>query len=418
MHVTQPQHRGPDGPPAFAPIDTALRIQAMDVVRGVALLGIFLMNIEWFGRPMQQMGYGIDPSATGLDHAAAWAVHVFVAGKFWVLFSLLFGMGFAVMSSRGGHGPDFRRRYLRRCLALLGFGLLHALLLWPGDILAAYAITGLALLAFGEISNRARLVLGVGLYAGMALLVAMGGGLLSLVPAGEAGDLAEAAAQLEAEAATAAQVYAHGSYLAVVGQRARDFASLGLPGLMMVVPMALGVFMLGAWLVRSGRVHDRAASRGFHVRMAAVLLPVGGLFVALSLAVGSSFELREMGKMLLAQGLMMLGSLPLALGYFSLLVLGLGVPGLSRVLGWLAPAGRMALTHYLLQSLIASTLFYGYGFGLWGQIGRAGQVLVVLLVFALQVLASHGWLARYRFGPAEWLWRWLTYGARPPMRLA
>ena len=416
--MTQIHDRRPGGPPAFAPIDAAQRIQAMDVARGFALLGIFLMNIEWFGRPLQEMGYGIDPSASGLDHAAAWTVHVFVAGKFWVLFSLLFGMGFAVMASRGGHGPAFRRRYLRRCLALLGFGLLHALLLWPGDILAAYAITGLALLAFGEISNRARLVLGVGLYAGVALLVVIGGGLMSLVPADESGELVKAAVQLEAEAAAAVEVYAHGSYLEVVGQRARDFASLGLQGWPMVVPMALGVFMLGAWMVRSGQVHDIAARRDFHVRMAATLLPVGALLVALSLGVGSSFDMRAMGTMLLAHGLMMLGSLPLALAGFSLLALGLGVPRLSRVLGWLAPAGRMALSHYLLQSLVASSLFYGYGAGWWGQVGRAGQVLLVLVVFALQVLASHWWLARYRFGPMEWLWRGLTYGTRPPMRLA
>ena len=223
---------------------------------------------------------------------------------------------------------------------------------------------------------------------------------------------------LEAAAAAAAQVYAQGSYGEVVLQRARDFGSVAIQGLLMVVPMALGVFMLGAWLVRSGRVHDVAAQRGFYARMAAWTLPLGAVFVALAMAVGSSFDgMRQMGPMMAASGLMMLGSLPLALGYLSLLVLGLGLPGISRVLGWLAPAGRMALTHYLLQSLIASTLFYGYGFGLWGELGRAAQVLLVLVVFAVQALASHWWLARHRFGPMEWLWRWLTYGTRPPMRL-
>src|SRR5690606_38047983 len=180
-------------------------------IHGFALLGIFLMNIEWFGRPLQEMGSGIDPAATGLDHAVAWAVHAFVAGKFWVLFSLLFGMGFAVMSSRGGHGPAFRGRYLRRCLVLLGFGVLHAVLLWPGDILHAYAITGLLLLAFGEISSRARLVLGIGLYGVMALMIAFSGGLLSLVPADELGEMTAMAAQMETDAARAVQAYAHGS---------------------------------------------------------------------------------------------------------------------------------------------------------------------------------------------------------------
>ena len=345
-------------------------------------------------------------------------MHVLVAGKFWVLFSLLFGMGFAVMSSRGGHGAAFRGRYLRRCVALLGFGVLHAVLLWPGDILHAYAITGVLLLAFGEISNRARLVLGIGLYGAVALITALSGGLVSLIPAGEMGDLAAMAEKMEAAAATASQVYAHGSYFEVVAQRAGDLLSLSAQGLVMTVPMALGVFMLGAWLVRSGRVHDLASQRGFHARLALWMLPLGAAFVALAMAVGSSFNgMREMGPLMLATGLMMLGSLPLALAYFSLLALGLTTPGVSRVLAWLAPAGRMALTHYLLQSLVASTLFYGYGFGLWGELGRAAQVLLVLIVFALQVLASHWWLARHRFGPMEWLWRWLTYGEKPAMRV-
>ena len=403
---------------AVAPLDGAARLQALDVVRGFALAGIFLMNIEWFTRPMQQMGQGIAASATGLDHAAAWAVHTFVAGKFWVLFSLLFGMGFAVMASRAGPGPDFRVRYVRRCLALLAFGLLHALLLWPGDILHTYAIAGLLLLALGGLDGLTGVAMGVALYGLPAMLVVAMGGLMSLA-GGNIPDAAPMAAAAEAQALAAAQAYAHGGYPDAVAQRARDFAGIVLQGDAMVVPMALGVFLLGAAMVRAGRLRDPAAQRGRYLRLALWTLPAGALLVALSLRVGSSFDgLREMGPLMLSQGLMMLGSLPLALGYFALVLLGLGVPGLSRALGWLAPAGRMALTLYLLQSLLAALLFHGYGLGLWGQVGRAGQVLLALAVFALQVVLAHGWMARYRFGPMEWLWRWITYGARPPMRLA
>ncbi|WP_238346046.1 DUF418 domain-containing protein [Luteimonas saliphila] len=406
-------------PLGLAPIDAAQRIQALDVVRGFALLGIFLMNIEWFTRPIQQMGSGIDPAATGADHAAAWLVYVFVQGKFWVLFSLLFGMGFAVMSTRGGHGPRFRRVYARRCAALLGFGLLHAILLWSGDILHAYAIAGVLLLAFGEIDNRVRLWLGAGLYAGIALLVVLAGLLLSALPADARAGFAEMADEMDATAAAAARVFAEGGYWQATAQRASDFATVSAQGLLMMLPLALAVFLIGAWLVRAGRMDDVRAQRGWFARLALWMLPLGGVFVALSLAIGTRFDgMREAGPMMLANGLMLLGSLPLALGYLALLVLGLGTPVLSRPLSWLAPAGRMALTHYLLQSLVASTLFYGYGFGLWGQVGRAGQVLMVLAMFALQVAASHWWLARFRFGPMEWLWRWIGYGTRPPMRIA
>lgn len=402
---------------ADGPVESSRRLQALDVVRGVALLGIFLMNIEWFSRPLQAMGTGIDPGATGPDRAVAWAVYVFVQGKFWVLFSLLFGMGFAVMSARGGSGPAFRGRYLRRCAALLAFGVLHAILLWSGDILHAYAIAGLMLLALDGIDRRVWPWLGAGLYSMLALFVLAGGALLSALP--EAGaTFAALADEVDADAAAVTAALAHGGWWQATAQRAHDFLAVALQGLMLLLPMALGVFMLGAWLLRSGRMDDPRAQRGWFSRLAAWTLPAGAVLMALSLAVGTHFDgMREAGPMLLANGLAMLASLPLALGYLSLLMLGLGTRALARPLAWLAPAGRMALTHYLLQSLVASTLFYGYGFGLWGQVGRAGQVLLVLVVFALQVAMSHWWLARFRFGPMEWLWRWLTYGTRPPMRV-
>lgn len=398
-----------------APVDAAGRIHALDAVRGVALLGIFLMNIEWFTRPAQQMGSGVDPAATGIDRMAALAVYVFVQGKFWVLFALLFGMGFALMSARTGQGAGFRRIQLRRYLALLGFGLAHALALFDGDILHAYAIAGLMLLALDGIPRRAWPWLGAGLYVTVATAVVLYGLLLASPVLAE--PLAEMASAMDETAAAAAQAFAHGDWWQAAAQRARDFATITLPALATVLPLALGVFMLGAWLYRSGRMDDVVAHRRWFVRLAAWTLPPGAALMAASLAVGTSFDgMREAGPMTLALGLLTLASLPLALGYLSLLALALGTRALARPLLWLAPAGRMALTHYLLQSLVAGLVFHGYGLGLWGQLGRAGQVGLVLVVFALQVVASHWWLSRWRFGPMEWLWRAISYGSFPPMR--
>ncbi len=409
----------PPLPSAPGPVDAAQRIHALDAVRGFALLGIFLMNIEWFTRPAQRMGSGIDPAASGIDHVAALAVYVLVQGKFWVLFSLLFGMGFALMAERGRQGPAFRRIYLRRCLALLGFGLAHALLLWTGDILLGYALAGLMLLALDGIPRRAWPWMGVGLYVTVATMIALGGLALLAMPPEMLEAMEAEAAGLDAAAEAASAAFAHGGWWQATAQRAHDFATINLPGLMTLLPLALGVFMLGAWLYRGGRMDDVAAHRGWFVRLAAWTLPVGAALTAASLAVGTSFDgMHEPGPMTLALGLLTLGSLPLALGWLSLLAIALGTRALARPLLWLAPAGRMALTNYLLQSLVASTLFYGYGFGLWGQVGRAGQTGIALAVFALQVVASRAWLARYRFGPMEWLWRWISYGARPPMRIA
>src|SRR5690606_27920270 len=259
------------------------RILALDAIRGFALLGIFLMNVEWFTRPMQELGSGIAPGATGIDHAVAWLVYVFVQGKFWVLFSLLFGMGFAVVSAGAGDAKTVNTAYLRRCAVLLLFGVAHALLLWPGDILHSYAVAALILLAFGEMPDRKRLWLGIAIYAGVVLLSLLIGGVLAALPADAGEELAEASGLTREAAVAAARVYAHGDFVQVTAQRWRDFMRL-LESDVVVVPMAIGVFMIGVWLVRSGRMHDVAGQRAFFARMALYAIPAGLALVACSLA--------------------------------------------------------------------------------------------------------------------------------------
>lgn len=396
--------------PTLSPIGARERIEALDVIRGFALLGIFLMNIEWFSRSFQELGAGIPAGLRGIDHAAAWFVYVFVQGKFWTLFSLLFGMGFAVMADRAqASGRPFGAIYVRRSFALLAFGLAHALLLWPGDILHSYAIAALGLLGLRNVDRHLLLGLGLGLYCGIAALELLGGLVMSLGPPGETAESTRLAAT------SAAQVYAQGGYFEITAQRARDFLH-HLHSDIGVVPIALGIFLLGAWFVRSGRIGDVAAHRGFFLRLALIGIPLGGALVAWSVSMGVSFESGHDPGRQIANGAMMLGALPLSLGYLALIALGLTVPAIERVLAWLAPAGRMALTNYLLQSLLASLIFYGYGFAQWGRIGRAGQVALVLAIFCAQLLLSRWWLTRWRFGPAEWLWRAITYGHAPPMR--
>ena len=182
--------------------------------------------------------------------------------------------------------------------------------------------------------------------------------------------------------------------------------------------MVVGMFLVGAWLVRSGAMAEPAAHRRLFVRLA-LWGGVLGLAITLwSIAVDPD-PVMDPGApgavAMFAMGLHMLGSPLMALAYVGLVVLAWERG--ARWLAVLAPAGRMALTNYLVQSVVGTLLFYGYGFGLWGDVSRAGQTLLVLVVFALQVAASHWWLARFRFGPVEWLWRAFTYLQRPPMRL-
>ncbi|HEY4957346.1 MAG TPA: DUF418 domain-containing protein, partial [Caldimonas sp.] len=155
--ATEPSATLP-GPGSFAPVAEGQRIEALDVVRGFALLGIFLMNIEWFNRPIAAFNEGMPRGLTGLDWLASWFIAYFVQGKFWTIFSLLFGMGFAVMLVRAERaGREFTKVYLRRILALAVFGAVHFIYLWEGDILFSYAVGALALLIV--LYGRARPIL-------------------------------------------------------------------------------------------------------------------------------------------------------------------------------------------------------------------------------------------------------------------
>ncbi len=401
----------------LGPVATGDRLTVLDMLRGVALLGVFAMNIEWFSRPMQAMGSGVPAAATGLDRIVALGVHVLVAGKFWTLFSLLFGMGFVLMADRiAAAGRSVEQVVARRMAALFVFGVAHVVLLWPGDILHTYALAGLLLMVMRGLAPTWQLLVGLALYLGMGLFYLANAALLLVVPDAL---MAGLRADFAAGAAEAAAVYRDGGFAAVTARRVADYVQVVLQGQLMMIPMVAGVFLVGSWLMRTGRLRAGVEDRGFWWRLLAAALPPGVLFTAAGVALGTSFDGGVLEpRAALSAGLMLLGALPLALVYLALLVLAWSHRPGARVLGAVAPAGRMALTHYLGQSLVCSLLFYGYGLGLWGELGRAAQCALVLVVFALQVVASHLWLARHRYGPMEWLWRWATYGRRPGWRRA
>ncbi|HWH84974.1 MAG TPA: hypothetical protein VNU71_22330, partial [Burkholderiaceae bacterium] len=184
--ATDPPAAPPPPPAPFVPVAEGQRIEALDVVRGFALLGIFLMNIEWFNRPMATFNLGIPRELTGADWLASWFITYFVQGKFWTIFSLLFGMGFAVMLVRAERaGREFTKVYLRRILALAVFGAVHYIYIWEGDILFSYAMGALGLLivlygrAWPIVLSCAALI-GLGFIPGADLLYRVAGGLAAI----------------------------------------------------------------------------------------------------------------------------------------------------------------------------------------------------------------------------------------------
>ena len=413
--------RGIEAPPG--PVGERERIEVMDVLRGFALLGILLMNIEAFVGPVVEALGGVNPRFSGADRWVDAAIYVLVQGKFVTLFSLLFGMGFAVMLERaaaaGGRGAAL---YARRLLGLLGIGLVHALLIWSGDILVSYALFGfILLLAFRRTPTSRLPKWGIALY--LLPLVATWAWALAVTAAQQdphtaaemQKGMAEQGRQWAAMGEAERQTFGAGSYLEAVAQRAAD---TGAQLTFMAIGgwMFLAMFLFGSWFVRSGVIRNPGSHLPLFRRLRNVGLGVGLPLMLWSAWRHSTMSLSEMDfGIALAQSAALVANLLMCLAYMSLIVLAMQHPAWARRLRWLAPAGRMALTNYLLQSVICTAIFYGYGLGYFERLPRVWQPLFVVALFTLQVMFSRWWLARYRHGPMEWLWRWGTYGKRPPM---
>lgn len=417
---------GPEPHPSLRPIGVAERVEALDVLRGFALLGILLMNIEAFVGPLNAAMSGLNPDLDGADRLVDAAVFLLVQGKFYTLFSLLFGAGFAVMMHRAqAAGRPFGRLYARRLAMLAAIGLAHMVLLWSGDILFTYALIGVLLAWLFRSTPVERLPRwGLTFYLLPALLTFAFAASMHFAQSSPEGaaefrrEMATAAAQWQVTIEAQRRAYGPaGSYIDATAQRLDDFGQL-LVYLPFWGPSILGMFVLGAWFWRSGafgevRVHETLWRR---LRFWGFVL--GLPLVALGFRLAPTMEPYRLDFVIASAGLATsLGNLALCLAYAATLVLALESPRWRQRLSWLAPAGRMALSNYLLQSLVCVGIFYGHGLGYYERLPRAWQVPFVLLLFAAQTMASRWWLARFRYGPLEWLWRWVTYGRRPPLRV-
>ncbi|TVQ29724.1 MAG: DUF418 domain-containing protein [Wenzhouxiangella sp.] len=396
---------------------TSQRLLHLDVLRGFALLGILLVNFEWFVRPLQAIVLGAEPDLAGASLVVDWLIKALAEGKFYALFSMLFGAGFALMAERA-HKKDvpFWGVYLRRLILLLLFGIAHMLLIWAGDILVVYSLSAFVMVLLFRKTPIQRLwkwalvffILPIALMWLGALSIAA----TQFDPEIHTSIMAEFETDLDEfrEGIEQAQrIHNEGSWRDNVGQRLSD-ATFILTNFVFWVPPILGFFLLGRWLVASERLTRPAEHQLFFRRWRSRGLLFG---LPLSLA-GTTLMYRAVQmvptlELALGLTLFMAGSIFLALAYLSMVTLG------AERLRFLAPAGQMALTNYLTQSLFWTWMMYGHGLGLGVVVPRWSHLVLALAFFAVQVAFSHWWMARFRFGPFEWLWRSLTYLQLQPL---
>lgn len=391
------------------------RVEELDVLRGFALLGVLIANFVGFaGGGVMATDSQLESLATArLDHIVDFTVEWLVYNKANTLFATLFGLGFYIQISRNGEKPGFARRYSRRLLWLLLFGILNMTLLWVWDILNLYAVAGFLLLAVRGWRTRTLVMVGLvlAMLSSSLLDVITDAAGLSLMDWNPYSD----AAVLERQAASAA-----GDYPALIALFWRYTWEEWFAGAMFFVWLAYagGRFMLGAAIGRSGIVDDIPGNLPLLRRIRNVTLPLGLLvaFAVPALSEWNEHLLGEAGETLAAV-LESPSALLLAAGYASMIAVGWHSPVGRTVLAPLRPVGQMALTNYLMQGLAYAFVLFdvGPGLGLAGKIGTSAVVLICLAFFAFQMAFSAWWLARYKFGPMEWLWRWLTYGGSAPI---
>jgi uncharacterized protein len=411
------------------PVDSSERLVLLDALRGFALCGVFVSNVYmWFsGRfllPRAQIEATM-ANASLLDHVIVRATHFLVFGKFITIFSFLFGLGFAVQMGRAEQrGASIVPLYARRLGVLLAIGLAHLFLLWYGDVLTTYALLGFGLLLFRNRSDKALLswaavfvfVLPV---VGFALLQ-----LPQLLGSSEASEAAAKAAKelAETKRAQTLATFKSGSYFDVVSANATFYFQKFIKPLLVAIMALLGRFLLGLLAGRRKIFHEPAQHLPLLRKVLLWGLVAGVIGNGAAVALQMLFFYKVLNPATLPwlpyvmSPVRQLGELGLAAFYVSGITLLFQRPTWQRLLSVFAPVGRMALTNYLSQTVISLLLFYGYGLGLIATLGPKALITLPLGIFVLQIGISHLWLARFRYGPAEWLWRSLTYGKAQPMR--
>jgi uncharacterized protein len=383
----------------WQPVAQTERYAALDVIRGVALLGVLLVNLlDDFRVPLAEHILTFHTHPDWKDRAVDVLVAALLEFKAFALFTLLFGVGLAVFAERAAvHRVQIARFLARRLLVLLAIGLCHMLLIWNGDILSLYSVCGLLLVPLLRLHK--------------AVLAAMGLAVVCLSFIIPLNGLWPTETTLRDLAAEAAQVYTRGSLAEVVSFHWRETKLLIIPLLAASLLKTWGLMALGAAAWRAGILREPKQHRVLLGTVALFGGVIGGSTTVASVYSDSTGLMTWAPPLLIEAG----SFLPLALAFAVGLLLALQSPCLARAARPFAALGQMALTNYLMQSVVLSLLFYGYGLGLHGRLGSAAAVVIGLTVYATQMAFCQWWLLKYRFGPVEWLWRSLTYGRRQPM---
>ena len=423
-----------------APISDKARIRSIDTLRGVALCGILLLNIIGFANSLGAYSSPVFDDATdGMNLFTFMTVDILFEGSMRAIFSMLFGAGFLIFMTKPDADPDMVKSLFRRRTALLvGFGLVNAyIFVWVGDILVAYGMTGFLLYYFRDFEAKKLAISSLAIF--VLLILVHSGSHLSLASAHKAvleiealpvgteltgeqeATLADWDTMLELQFMTTELVAeeleikksGYGENFVASAKMSIFLQTVGY--LFSVLWDVLAMMLLGMAFLK-WKILDTSRSIRFYVGMVVLGFGIGipANYWETITFVNSGFAPEWIAT---ARPTYDIGRLTLAIGYIGLVMLICK----ARILSWFRSAmsavGRMALTNYLSQSIICNFIFMGFGFGLAGELERHQIYYVVFGVWAFQIITNLLWLERYRYGPAEWLWRSMTYKKKQPLAL-
>lgn len=387
------------------------RIESLDVIRGFAILGILIMNIQSFSMPgpayLNPMAYG---DMTGSNRWVWIISHVFADSKFMSLFSMLFGASILLITDNAEKklGSSIGMHY-RRNFWLLVIGLFHAYVMWQGDILTPYAVIAFLVYPMRKMKVRSLLIVGTLLFSVSSILYLFTGMSIQYMSATDLAGLMSGwqptlnQIQLEIAAFT-------GTFSQQMEARVEETVMMHTTVFLILFLWRIsGLMLIGMALYKSG-FFQGGFSKAFYTRTMAIAGIVGFSLVGYGVVQNFAHQWSLEYSMFIGSQFNYWGSLGVAIAYVAIKNLIIKSGALIAIRIRLTAVGRMALTNYLSQTMIATFVFYGFGLGLFGQIDRTGQLLIVLGVWSFQLIISPIWLRHFYYGPFEWLWRSLSQG--------
>lgn len=402
------------------------RIESIDIARGLAILGILLVNMAHFSYPdlyLSMVGednFFTEQWSAG-DLLTSRLLDIFIQTKFITMFSFLFGFGMVIMMDRTqAKGQKFVPIYVRRLLALLLFGTVHAFIIWDGDILTDYALLGFLLLLFHKCKPKTLVIWAVTLFTLFALMFVLmdaasifsSEDAIENEPSEQTGEPNEWTEQMNQEAKQAIDIYSEGTFMDIAEQRIHDrIMYMSMNGMLSLNPLLyiysnlpyFTMFLLGAAFAKLKVFHQPTR----HRRLLKRLWLVG-------LCLGLPFNV--IGTLYSLQSLVLIGA-PLLMLFYVITLLFMSQTKLGKCLvAPLSAVGKTAFSNYVLQSVIGTFIFYHYGLGWYGSVYPLAGLGLTVIIFIGQMIVSNLWLKYFRMGPLEWIWRSITYWKRPPLR--